>query len=54
VYRRSGESLWSPGRAAGVQSLQRRSWMRMVGCVKDLGQFLGLLIKQRLLPGGGR
>jgi hypothetical protein len=25
-----------------------------VGCVKDLGQFLGLLIKQRLLPGGGR
>ena len=25
-----------------------------VGCVKDLGQFLGLLIRQRLLLGGGR
>jgi hypothetical protein len=25
-----------------------------VGCVKDLGQFLALLFKQRLLPDGGR
>ena len=26
----------------------------LVGCVKDLGQFLGLLITQRLLRFGGR
>jgi hypothetical protein len=26
----------------------------VVGCVKDLGQFLALLIKQRLLLDGGR
>jgi uncharacterized protein DUF1508 len=25
-----------------------------LGCVKDLGQFLGLLIRQRLLLVGGR
>jgi hypothetical protein len=25
-----------------------------LGCVKDLGQFLGLLIRQRLLLGGCR
>jgi hypothetical protein len=32
----------------------RPSVREVMGCAKDLGQFLGLLIKQRSLRGGGR